>query len=719
LVKRSLTLLFKKQKSYLAMKQIIQNLNSGETSLIEVPSPMLLDGHLLIQSVYSLVSSGTERMLVEFGKANWLNKIRQQPEKLRMVFDKIKTDGLSSTIDAVKSKINTPIPLGYSNAGIVMAVGKGVTGFKIGDRVASNGAHAELVQVPQNLVAKIPDNVSDESAAFTVLGAIALQGIRLIQPSFGETVVVYGLGLIGKIAAQLLMSNGCRVIGVDIDEQTCREAEKYSIDAICSNNNKNIADAILGKTNQIGADAVLITASAKDDSVITDAARMSRKRGRIVLVGVIDLHLHRADFYEKELTFQVSCSYGPGRYDYDFEKKGNDYPIAFVRWTAQRNFEAVLQAMSSGQLQVEPLINKKIPLQDFEQVYNTISTNKNTVSLFVYEQKQTHSNRLVFHKDKPKSMSSKAIAIIGAGNFASKVIVPSLKKSGAELHTIVSANGLSAAQLAQQYGVSNASTDLNHIWEDDSINTVVVATQHNTHADLCIKALQSGKNVFVEKPLAISLEELERIKEAYQSYNQIINVGFNRRFAPLAIKANQLLAHSGGMSIVMTVNAGLVPSNHWLNDISISGGRIIGEVCHFVDLASFFAQSKIEAVCAHSMSNNQEDVSILLRFENGAMATINYFTNGHKAYDKERVELYAQGKVLIIENWKRLIAYGFKGFSTLSMPQNKGHDLQFKLLQESIAKSTEALIPFDSIYNATAAALAIVQSMQEQNWIKV
>jgi predicted dehydrogenase/threonine dehydrogenase-like Zn-dependent dehydrogenase len=698
------------------MKQIIQNLNSGETSLIDVPAPMVMEGHLLIQSVCSLVSSGTERMLIDFGRANWLNKARQQPERVKMVLDKIKTDGWGPTIEAVKNKINKPVPLGYSNSGIVLAVGSGVYGFKVGDRVASNGAHAELVQVPQNLAAKIPDVVSYESAACTVVAAIALQGIRLIQPTFGETVVVIGLGLIGQIAIQLLQANGCTVIGIDTDEQKCIQARAFGITAICSKQDADISSSIFAHTYDNGADAVLITASAKDDSILKDAAQMSRKRGRIVLIGVIDLNMNRADFYDKELTFQVSCSYGPGRYDFDFEKNGHDYPIGFVRWTAKRNFEAVLQAMAIGQLKVEPLISNRIAIEDYAKVYNALGSPENKAALFSYQQGIRHSSSISVKAVAKKE--SRGIALIGAGNFTSKVILPNLQKNDAKVHLIASANGLNAAQLARQFSIATATTDLGEIWDDSSIDTVVVATQHNTHANLCIKALESGKNVFVEKPLAINLAELNDIKDVYQRGQQIVDVGFNRRHAPFAQKMKQLLGSSDVLkNIVITVNVGKIPENNWLNDTALSGGRIIGEVCHFIDLASFFTDSTVHSVCTNNSGQSEEDVTVLLRFANGSAATINYFSNGSKAYDKERVELYSQGKTLILENWKRLTGYGFKGFSSSSVSQDKGHERQFKLLSGRIKNGGAALIPFDNIYNTTAAAIAALQSLREQKWI--
>lgn len=701
------------------MKQIIQSLNNGDTSLIDVPAPMISDGHLLIQTTHSLVSAGTERMLLDFGKANWINKVRQQPERVKAVLDKIKTDGLKPTIDAVVSKLNQPIPLGYSNAGVVIAVGDNVTHFKVGDRVASNGSHAEMVTVPQSLAAKIPDNVSDESASFTVVSAIALQGIRLVNPTFGETVVVVGLGLIGQIAVQLLKANACRVIGIDADENRCKQAEQFGISVLCNKNIENIPEAILSLTDGIGADAVIITASTKENTLIADAAQMSRKRGRIVLVGVVGLQLNRSDFYEKELTFQVSCSYGPGRYDYDYEQKGNDYPIAFVRWTAQRNFEAVLQAMSQGLLKVESLISQRVKLESYASVYNQLSDTQNLASIFQYDTQRQHANKI----ELPIATSNQtkhAVALIGAGAFAAKVIVPALKANGIVISTVASVKGLSAALLAKQNNLSAATTDVATIWNDTTIETVVIATQHHSHAQLCIDALHAGKHVFVEKPLAIHLDELERVITAYRDANRIVDVGFNRRHSPLALKAKQLLGDYGqAINITMTINAGSIPANHWLSDAEKNGSRVVGELCHFIDLAAFWAQSAVKAVCANSLANSNEDVSVLLRFENGSAASIQYFTNGNKAYDKERFEIYDQGKVLVLENWKRLTGYGFKSFSSSTAAQDKGHQQQFKLLANRLKNGGAALIPFDSIVNTSKAALMIEQSLREQSWIQL
>lgn len=705
------------------MKQIIQNLRNGDTSLIEVPILNVAEGHLLIQSINSAVSIGTEKMLIDFAHANWIQKIKQQPDRLKQVVDKIKTDGLSPTIEAINHKINKPIPLGYSNAGKVIAVGKNVKGFKVGDRVASNGAHAEVVHVPQNLCALIPDNVSFDDASFTTISSIALQGIRLSQPTFGETIVVIGLGIIGQIAVQLLKANGCNVIGIDNQANKCEIANQWGIKTICSNNVNNIAELVIEHNSHRLIDSVLICANAKNDTIISDAAKMCRKKGKIVLIGVVNLDLKRSDFYEKELSFHVSSSYGPGRYDYNYEQLNIDYPIAYVRWTAQRNFESVLSAMSKGQLKIAPLIKQKIDFENFSKVYDSQYLKKGIVTVFQYPNIKINVDNIIkfdFANHKEKLNPKGGIALIGSGDFSSKVILPTFSKLGIRIDAILNKNGLSASQLAKNYHIETVSTDNKPIFENDKIGSVIIATPHNTHASLCIDAIKHHKNIFVEKPLAINIEELNSISNAYLQHKSSIHVGFNRRFAPLAQKAKSLIDNSAQINMIFTINAaGVLDKNHWLSNVAISGGRIIGEVCHFIDLASFLCNSKVSEVCTNAMHNCEDDVTILLKFENGSAASINYFTNGSKAYDKERVEIYTCGKTLIIENWKKLTGFGFKNFTSISMPQDKGHYQQFKQWYLTIQHAKEPLISFESIYNTTAYSILALDSLKAHKWLSL
>jgi predicted dehydrogenase/threonine dehydrogenase-like Zn-dependent dehydrogenase len=704
------------------MKQIIQDLKNGNTLLEEVPTPKITANTLLVRTTCSLVSLGTERMLVEFGKAGIIQKARQQPEKVKEVLDKMKRDGIIPTLEAVFNKLNQPLPLGYCNAGIVEAVGDGVRGFHVGDRVASNGNHAEYVCVPENLAAKIPDNVDDEEATFTVLGSIGLQGIRLCKPTLGETIVVIGLGLIGLVTAELLKANGCRVIGYDFDKHKVDMARSKGVQAFNPEEGNDPVKYVLQATNETGADGVIITAASKSDKIIQEAANMSRKGGRIILVGVIGLHLRRADFYEKELFFQVSCSYGPGRYDENYEQKGQDYPIGFVRWTEKRNFETILNAISTGQLNVKPLISERVPLEQYDQIYGNMRKGGSIASVLLYptDSGSTNSIRVTSHTFEGKKG---VFGIIGAGNFTSSTIIPAMKAAGANMKYIASAKGLTAKVLARKGSVSMATTDYQEILKDQEVDTILITTRHNLHARMVIDGLKAGKNVFVEKPLCLSEEELQQIMHTkLETENRLLVVGFNRRFAPLASKMKQLLG-DGPKNIIATMNAGFIPANSWVHDPDVGGGRIIGEACHYIDLCTFLAGSMVQAVCMNSLGTNPhentDNASILLKYENGTNAVINYFANGSKAYSKERIEGYNQEKILILDNWQKLKGYGVKGFTLKKTRQDKGHRNQFHLLVESVQKGGQAIIPFDEIVNTTKASFAALQSMKENRWIEI
>lgn len=712
------------------MKQLIQDLKSGNTILEEVPVPRVGTGEILIKTHRSLVSLGTERMLVSFGHANFIQKARQQPERVKDVINKMKTDGIKPTVEAVFRKLGTPLPLGYSQAGEVIAIGKGVSDFQVGDRVISNGNHAEVVAVPVNLAAKIPDGVSYEEAAFTVVGSIGLQGIRLIKPTFGETVVVIGLGLIGLIAVQLLKANGCRVIGFDLDEKKLEMARSFGITAINSGTQDPVK-YIEEITDNIGADAVLITASTKSDAVIKQAANMSRKRGRIVLVGVIGLNIDRSDFYEKELTFQVSSSYGPGRYDEEYEQKGNDYPIGFVRWTEKRNFEAILHAISAGQLDVKSLITERLPLHDYMKIYGDMENADSIACLLEYpvEDNDFTTNRTIKITDSKIESGVGSMAVIGAGNFTSATLLPGLKAAGADIRYIMSSGGLSSTTLAKKYQIGNSTTDIKQVLNDDNVKGVLITTRHNLHASMTIDALKSGKHVFVEKPLALNDEELDEIIKVVEKSNKTITVGFNRRFSPHAEKMKNLLGDKPGpMNIIATMNAGYIPPEVWVHDMEIGGGRIIGEACHYIDLITFLTASKVKEVCMQAMGENPQEntdnAAILLKYENGSLGVINYFSNGNKSYSKERLEVYYQGKNLIMDNFRKLYGYGYKkGFSLsskiLSTKQDKGHNKQFKLLTERWNSGGSPLIPFDEIVNTTRASFAAIESLKTRQWVAV
>lgn len=706
------------------MKQIVQDLKNGQTILEEVPVPQVKAGYVLIKTSRTLVSLGTERMLVEFGKANLIDKARQQPDKVKQVLDKIKTDGLQPTLEAVFNKLGQPLPLGYCNVGKVIAVGRGVTEFAVGDRVASNGNHAEYVCVPQNLCAKVPENVTDEEAAFTVIGSIGLQGIRNLNPQLGETVVVVGLGLIGLIAAQLLKANGCRVIGTDFDQQKVDLAKSFGVDAINPGLGTDAVKYVMDATNNIGADGVLITAASKSDSIIHEACEMSRKRGRIVLVGVIGLNIRRDDMYKKELSFQVSCSYGAGRYDDDYENKGIDYPIAYARWTEKRNFETILMAISNGGIDVKSLITEEVDLENFNEIYGDMRKRGSIASIFKYADTPLQSSTVPV-AEKKMDGSKGVFGIIGAGNYTGATVIPNLKKCGAQVKYVSArTNGLEAKTMAKKIDAEFATTNYMDILNDKEVDMVICTTRHDSHCKMILDSLNAGKSIFVEKPLCLNQEELDTIVDAYQKAPQgvTINAGFNRRFSPFAVKMKQLLG-DGPKNIVATMNAGFIPKEVWVHDMLVGGGRIIGEGCHFIDLCSFLAGGKVTSVCVNALGENPEEntdnMSILLRYDNGSNAVVNYFGNGSKAYPKERVEVFYQEKVLVLDNWRKLTGYGFSGFSKMSGKMDKGHAAEFAMLNERIKNGGEPLIPFEELVNATKASFACITSLKENRWVEV
>ena len=642
-----------------------------------------------------------------------------------MVLDKIKTDGLMPTLETVFNKLGEPLPLGYCNVGKVIAVGDGVAEFQVGDRVASNGQHAEFVSVPKNLVAKVPDNISEEEASFTVIGSIGLQGIRLTQPTLGETIVVTGLGLIGLMTAQLLKANGCNVIGIDFDQSKLDLAEKFGIQTINPASGDDPVKTVMELTNGVGADGVIITASTKSNDVISQAAQMSRKRGRIVLVGVIGLDISRADFYEKELTFKVSCSYGPGRYDDAYEQGGIDYPLPFVRWTEKRNFEAILNAISTQAIDVKSLITEIVDLEKYKDIYGEIGNSKAIASILNYKNSEYSNTVSIVKKDSNKNTSdSKGIAIVGAGNFTKMTMLPAFKGLDAQLETIISSGGVSGTALAKKFSIAKSSTNYDEVLQDDLINSVLITTRHNLHAPMVINGLKSGKNVFVEKPLALNNEELDSIIKAYQESNNTLTVGFNRRFSPFASKMKSVIGQSETpINVIATMNAGMIPSNVWVHDLAIGGGRIIGEACHFIDLITYLTGSKVISVCMNAMGTSPEastdNATLLLKYENGSTGVINYFANGSKSYSKERVEVYSQERTLVLDNWRVLKGYGFKGFKKMKSKMDKGHKAQFSLLTNQINNGGNAIIPFDELINTTKASFAAIESLKTNSWIHV
>ena len=558
---------------------------------------------------------------------------------------------------------------------------------------------------------------------------------RSTNPTLGETVAVIGLGLIGQLTAELLQTAGCEVIAFDFEQSKIDLAVSKSIKAFKVSEETDSVRIAQEITQNVGVDAVIITASSASNEVISQAARMSRKRGRIVLVGVIGLDIQRADFYEKELTFQVSCSYGAGRYDENYEQNGQDYPIGFVRWTAKRNFEAVLKMIASNRLKVKSLITDVVDFQDYNQIYSNISNSKSIASILKYredidvkETKISLTNNS-FHPTPAEASvalpfkGGSILAIIGSGNFTKATVLPILSKLKANIKYLSSSSGLSGTLLAKKYGVQFSTTNNDDILNDSEVSAVLITTRHDAHARMCIAALRAGKHVFVEKPLALNQAELAEIIEVYQQSGKTLTVGFNRRFSPFAQDVKKQLGDSNTpINVITTINAGEIPANHWTHDMTIGGGRIIGEACHSIDLITYLSGSLVESIVMNAMgqnpAENTDNASILLKYKNGSTGVINYFANGNKGYSKERLEVYSHGKTMIIDNFRKSEYYGTKS-SGMSRSQDKGHLEQFRMFLERIKNGGDAIIPIEEIINTSKASLAAVESLRTKSWVKL
>ena len=700
------------------MKQVLQSLNDGNIMVIEVPDPNIPKGHLLISSRLSLISPGTEKMLLDFGKSNLLKKAKQQPDKVKMVLNKVKTDGLWETVDAVKSKLNAPISLGYSNVGIVAQLGDDVDGFAVGDRVLSNGPHAELVTVPKNLCVKIPDEVEDTQAVFGVLGSIALQSIRLLKPTLGETFAVFGVGVVGLLSVQCLLANGCKVIALDYDNNRLKIAKEFGAHTVNLGGSGDIEAFVDNMTNGLGIDGAIIATATQSNDPIDTASKLCRKRGRIILVGISGLQLNRDLLYEKEITFQVSCSYGPGRYDYQYEILGYDYPPAFVRWTEQRNFLAILEMLKSDRINVEKLTSHQFEFFDAKLAYDTLLSDKNSLGILLKYSSyspENSSNRVVLNTSMVANHKP-SIAMVGAGNYATKILIPNLQKTNAFLHTLVSFDGKNSSFYGKKANFKYASTDLDTTIKSDEVSTLVIATPHSSHASMVISGLKYSKNIFVEKPLCINFDELAEIKDAYRKASTLkipaLCVGFNRREAPLIKKMKTLLSeYNQPKFIIITVNAGKITKDHWISQTELSGGRLVGEACHFIDLARFLTDSKIDLkkISVSKMGSKggdeHDNFSINLNFMDGSIATIIYTSKGANSFPKERIEVFTGAAVMQIDNFRVLRGFGISGFRQKKLwKQDKG---QGKLIAQFIRnlEMGKPLIPVDEIFEVTEATL--------------
>lgn len=707
------------------MKQVLQNIKNGKLSVADCPAPVAQAGRVVIANSASLISAGTEKMVMDLAGKSLLGKARERPDHVRRVLEKVRNEGLMNTVRAVREKMDEPMTMGYSSAGIVLACGAGVEHYKPGDRVASNGGHAEIVSVPANLCAAVPDGVTLDHAAFAVLGSIALQGVRLAKIELGETVFVIGLGLVGQLTVSLLHAAGCCVIGTDLDADKCELALKMGA-AIAKPGLS--ATQIEELTDGAGADAVVITASTKSNGPIELAAGAVRKRGRVVLVGVVGLELDRRPFFFKEAEFVVSCSYGPGRYDPAYEDRGMDYPLAYVRWTEQRNISAVLQMMGSGRLNVEPLISHRFKIEEAEAAYEMIKNGSEPFLGVVlnYDAKANASlSKTIQLRTKAKQQQGKVrVGVLGAGNFARMVLIPQIVANSSFSPSILcSAGGVSAAHSGQKHGFEQATTDENVVLDSDSIDAVFSITQHNLHASHVVKAINSGKHVFVEKPLCLNAEELAEIDAAVADKADqlpVIMVGFNRRFAPLAQKMKSVFAGTDApLTTSFRFNAGSIPADHWTQVDEVGGGRIIGEACHAIDFVTWLTGSLPVRVYAESIGGatapeiTDDQCFITIRHANGSVSNIAYLAGGDKACPKERIEVFGGGRTAIIDDFRELTTFSRGKKSVEKGRQDKGHAAEINAFADAVTGKSEPPISWADLRATTVVAILAVQSLRE------
>lgn len=696
------------------MKQVEQNYRSGALRLIDAPVPRAGRTRNLVSSRVSLISAGTEKQIVDLARSSLAGKAMARPDLVRKTLQKVKQEGLLPTARKVFAKLDTPIPLGYSLAGTIVEPGGDAGGFSVGDRVACAGAgvanHAEYNAVPKNLTVRIPDGVSDEDASFVTLGAIALQGVRVTQPTLGERVVVMGLGLIGQLTVQLLKANGCRVLGFDPDPSRARLAEEMGADRAISG---GLAEAVIGFTDGYGADAVIVTASTKSSDPLNQAAEISRMKGRVVMVGMTGMNIDREPFFKRELDLRLSMSYGPGRYDAAYEQEGHDYPIAYVRWTEQRNMQAFLELIAAGRVTPSRLVTHRFPIADAEAAYAMMDGDEPYLAiLLTYDEAPPEIARSIAVKGRDAVAGQTGTAFIGFGNYAKAVLLPAVQKAGEKrLTRVVTSTGISAHSAAERSGFAEASTDPQSVFDDATTDCVFVATRHDSHAAMAIAALDAGKHVFVEKPLAMSEAELARVAEAADRASGVLTVGFNRRFAPMVVAARTALAASGGPLVMQyRINAGHIPGDSWVHGAE-GGGRIVGEVCHFVDTLSALCGSDPVSVEGVSPTGIGDSLAAVLRFADGSVGTILYASVGDPSVPKEQVEAFGRGVVVRIDDFRKLhITRGGKTETTSASAQDKGQAALVAAFLTAARSGGEPPIALDTLIAVSAATLQLANA---------
>jgi predicted dehydrogenase/threonine dehydrogenase-like Zn-dependent dehydrogenase len=704
------------------LKQVVTSLKDGALRVADVPAPLARPGHVVIANARSLISAGTEKMAMDLARKSLLGKARERPDQVRRVREKIRQEGLLATIRAVRSRLDEPTGLGYSSAGVVIACGAGVQEYRVGDRVASNGPHAGVVCVPRHLCARVPDAVSFDEAAFGVLGAIALQGVRLARVSLGDVAFVVGLGLLGQITVGLLRAAGARVIGTDPDASRCELARTFGAEAAWPGLD---GDAVRERTLGRGADAVLVAAATESSGPVSLAGDAVRAKGRVVVVGVVGMELPRRPYYFKEAEFVVSCSYGPGRYDPDYEERGHDYPAAHVRWTEQRNLQAVLDLMGERRLDVRPLVTHRFPIDRAEDAYRMIE-----------EGTERYLGILLEHPDAPEATPSRTVertgaapktggvgvGFVGSGAFARAVLLPALAAvPDVRLRAVASAGGLSAVHAADRHGFEVATTDADAVLGDPAVDVVFVATRHDDHAGLVVRALGAGKHVFVEKPLALTLEQIDEVERALEASGRLLLVGFNRRFAPAAREVLQAFRDSSAPRTVhVRFNAGAIPAEHRIQVEDVGGGRIVGEACHAVDLATALAGSPPVRVFAEGIggpnapSVTDDQAFLLLRHANGSVSSISYAAGGDRALPKERVEVFGGGVAAVIDDWREVtVVRGGRARRRKALSQDKGHREEVAAFVRAVAEGGSSPIPWSDLRAVSRASVLAVRSLRE------
>jgi predicted dehydrogenase/threonine dehydrogenase-like Zn-dependent dehydrogenase len=726
------------------MKQLLQHIKNGQTVIEEIPVPTPREGQALVKVSASLVSAGTERMVVEFAEKSYLGKARSRPDLVKQTLDKAKREGIMPTVQAVFNRLDQPMALGYSSAGTIVALGKNMQGFKVGQRVACAGggyaSHAEYNVVPRNLLTPLPKNVDFESAAFTTLGAIALHGFRLAEPQLGENVAVIGLGLLGLMTIQFAAAAGCNALGIDLDPKRIKLAEGLGLKAVTRPRAESASQAF---TANRGFDSVIICADTSSNDPVELAGVIARDRAKVVATGAVGLNFPRKIYYEKEISFINSRSYGPGRYDSNYEENGNDYPIGYIRWTEGRNFQAVVEMMASRKLKVESLISHRFPIEEGVKAYEVITGKRKEpflgVLLTYSEKEEAKSKKVEFPSIVRGQSSIVKLGVLGAGLYANATLLPVLKNNkDFELVGIASSGGLHAQHSGKKFGFQYATSSDDEIINDPKINTVAILTRHDSHADLVVKALKAGKHVFVEKPLAINEQGLKKVtqiltedrrpkteKNSQQStVRGLLTVGFNRRFSPLAQQLkSSIVNRQSSMYLHYRVNAGYIPLNHWTQDPALGGGRIIGEACHFIDLITFLVGAAPVSVTAHALPNagkyREDNVSMTFTFPDGSIGVVDYLANGDKSVPKERLETFCEGMIATLDDYVSLTTVKDGKKTVQSGAQDKGWKAEMTAFAESIRSGGEAPIPYDQLIGVTKSTFAAVESIQSGNKIHI